>query len=135
MAAAADSKAAAADSSRVASLRPPYPTGPWICFNSWATQAGGQAGGWDGQGAGYHGGPSTTGGWSEQGLLGLAPQQAHTAFALSQFSQAPTPSWDLACLITALQQMSVQGSSPWVMDTGATTHMHSSEGILFSRTP
>ena len=52
-----------------------------------------------------------------------------------QFSQALVPSWDQAGLTAALQQMSVQGSSPWVMDTGATTHMHSSEGILLSRTP
>ena len=115
--------------------RPPYPTGPWLCFNPWAAQLGGQAGAWTGQGASYRGAPFTTGGWSGQGLLGSAPQQAHTAFAPSQFSQAPAPSWDQAGLVAALQQMSLQGSSPWVMDTGATTHMHSSEGILFSRTP
>jgi len=96
---------------------------------------GGQAGGWPGQGSGYRASPSAAGGWSGQGLLGPAPQQAYTAFAPSQFSQGLAPSWDQAGLIAALQQMSVQGSSPWVLDTSATTHMHSSEGILLSRTP
>ena len=31
--------------------------------------------------------------------------------------------------------MQLQGSSPWVMDSGASTHMHSSDGILLSRSP
>ena len=35
----------------------------------------------------------------------------------------------------ALQQLQLQGSSPWVMDSGASTHMHSSDGILLSRSP
>jgi hypothetical protein len=41
--------------------------------------------------------------------------------------------WDQAGLIAALQQMSVQGTSPWVMDSGATSHMTSSDGILRRR--
>jgi len=36
--------------------------------------------------------------------------------------------------MAALQQMSLQGDT-WVMDTSASTHMHSSEGILLSRLP
>jgi hypothetical protein len=34
--------------------------------------------------------------------------------------------------VAALQQMALQGNQ-WVMDTGASTRMHSSEGILLSR--
>ena len=40
----------------------------------------------------------------------------------------------MTSLVAALQQMSLQGDT-WVMDTGASTHMHSSEGILHSRLP
>ena len=40
----------------------------------------------------------------------------------------------MAGLVAALQQMSLQGDT-WVMDTSASTHMHSSEGILLSRLP
>jgi hypothetical protein len=36
--------------------------------------------------------------------------------------------------VAAIQQMALQGD-PWVMDTGASTHMHSSDGILLSRLP
>jgi hypothetical protein len=43
--------------------------------------------------------------------------------------------WDQAGLIAALNQMSLQGSSPWVLDTGATSHMSSSAGILLSCLP
>jgi len=38
-------------------------------------------------------------------------------------------------LIAALNQMAIQGSNPWVMDTGATSHMSSNDGILLSRLP
>jgi hypothetical protein len=78
------------------------------------------------------------------GLLGSGPSQAHTAFAPLQYSPAsfaaPSPaqqqqSWDQAGLIAALQQMSVQGFSPWILDSGASSHMTSSDGILLRRTP
>ncbi|XP_039797814.1 uncharacterized protein LOC120662811 [Panicum virgatum] len=105
--------------------RGPTPTSPWVCFSPWGTP-GGQ--GWSSVGGG--------GSWRGQGVLGPAPQQAYTAFAPLQFStppqqqqyQQPTQTWDQAGLIAALQQMQLQGSSPWVMDSGASTHMHSSDG-------
>ena len=72
--------------------------------------------------------------------------QAHTAFAPPQVSTpapapadypAPCPSmmgaWDQACLIAALNQMVGHRDSPWVLDTGATSHMSSNDGILLSR--
>jgi hypothetical protein len=70
--------------------------------------------------------------------------QAHTAFAPAQLSgathSAPPPKqqqggWDQAGLIAALNQMSLQGSAPWVLDTSATSHTSSSDGILQSRLP
>jgi hypothetical protein len=36
--------------------------------------------------------------------------------------------------VAAIQQMALQGDA-WVMDTGASTHMHSSDGILLSCLP
>ena len=72
--------------------------------------------------------------------------QAHTAFAPPQVSTpapapagypAPCPSmmgaWDQAGLIAALNQMVEQRNSPWVLDTGATSHMSSNDSILLSR--
>jgi hypothetical protein len=63
------------------------------------------------------------------------PQHAHTAFAPPQFSAAGAPSggWNTANLIAALNQMAVQDSPSWVMDSGATSHMSSNDGILLSR--
>jgi hypothetical protein len=70
--------------------------------------------------------------------------QAHTAFAPAQLfgatHSAPPPQqqqgdWDQAGLIAALNQMSLQGSASWVLDTGATSHTSSSDGILQSRLP
>jgi hypothetical protein len=43
--------------------------------------------------------------------------------------------WDQAGLVAALQQMSLQGNNQRVMDTSASTHMHSSDGILLSHSP
>ena len=94
--------------------RAPNPTGPWICFNPWGS-------------AGGNGGQQTRGGQQRgggSGLLGSNPQ-AHTA--VQQGSSQP--SFDTAGLLAALQQMSMNGDA-WVMDTGASTHMNSSEGIL-----
>jgi hypothetical protein len=42
--------------------------------------------------------------------------------------------FDTAGLTAAIQHLSMQGNA-WVMDTGASTHMHSSDGILLSRLP
>jgi hypothetical protein len=37
----------------------------------------------------------------------------------------------VAGLTAAIRQLVMQGNA-WVMDTGASTHMHSSDGILLS---
>jgi hypothetical protein len=101
------------------------PASPWVCFSPWTGQQGGQP--WTGQT------------WRAPGVLGSAPQ-AHTAFAPLHVSppaphvpQSSAPSWDQAVLIAALQQMSMQDSSPWVMDSGASAHMSSNDGILLHR--
>jgi len=114
------------------------PMGPWVCFNPYAPQGptGQQAGGsWQGGQGGWssgHGGWQGVQGGRTPGLLGANPQ-AHTAFAPAQVS---TPQmWDQAGLIAALNQMALQNSNSWVMDSGATSHMHSSDGILLSRHP
>ena len=57
-----------------------------------------------------------------------------------QYSMPAPPSqqqqWDPTALVAALNQMSMnQGGAPWVMDTGATAHMHSHDGILTFRSP
>ncbi|XP_066344408.1 uncharacterized protein [Miscanthus floridulus] len=111
--------------------RPPaLPAAPWYCYPPWT--------------AGVHQQPWRPPAWGGPGVLGAFPSaQAHTVLAPAQFSgtatSAPPPQqqggWDQAGLIAALNQMSLQGSSPWVLDTGATTHMSSSDGILLSRLP
>ena len=72
------------------------------------------------------------------GILGSSPQ-AHTAFAplqaSSSSSNTSTSTWDAAGLIAALQNMQLQGNSPWVVDSGASTHMTSSDGMLTQRLP
>ncbi|WVZ90303.1 LOW QUALITY PROTEIN: hypothetical protein U9M48_036613, partial [Paspalum notatum var. saurae] len=99
----------------------PQPTGPWICINPSLLQYGAGSGG--------------AGGWrsTAPGLLG-PPPQAQTAFAPLQASTAPQ-TWDQAGLIAALNQLSFQNPGPWVLDSGATSHMSSSDGILHSRLP
>lgn len=84
--------------------------------------------------------PGASGGFGGQprryqgGLLGAAPQ-ANTAFAPTP-APSGVPTWDQAGLIAALQQLTTQGASPWVVDSGATSHMTASDGILFqSQTP
>ena len=104
---------------------------PWLCYPPWT--------------AAPHQQPWRPPAWGGSGVLGAPPPaQAHTAFAPAQFSGATNSSlpphqqqggWDQAGLIAALNQMSLQGSSPWVFDTGATAHMSSSDGILLSRLP
>nr|ABA94365.1 retrotransposon protein, putative, unclassified [Oryza sativa Japonica Group] len=105
----------------------PRPTGPWVCFNPWAVQQ--QQSPWR---------PSNS-----AGLLGPYPQ-AHTTFAGPYVSppmpglppiQQSQPNWDQAGLIAALNQLSVQSPSPWVLDTEATSHMSSTDGILVTRLP
>jgi transposase InsO family protein len=72
------------------------------------------------------------------GILGSSPQ-AHTAFASLQASSSSsntsTSTWDAAGLIAALQNMQLQGNSPWVVDSDASTHMTSSDGMLTQRLP
>jgi hypothetical protein len=102
----------------------PQPAGPWVCYNPWAIQ-------WPSQQQQQWGAPFAP------------PPQAHTAFSPTQFSTAggplvyaPPGSWDQTSLIAALNQMAIQGgSAPWVMDSGATSHMSSNDGILLSRLP
>jgi hypothetical protein len=98
------------------------PAGQWICFSSWTQQ--GTTGGQHQSGQGWAG----QGRRGQQGLLGNMPQ-AHTAFAPVQVSP-PGQSVDAAGLMAALQQMSMEGNSGWVVDTGASAHMSSSDGIL-----
>jgi hypothetical protein len=104
-------------------VRTTPPAGPWFCFNPWtASGAGGQ---WPSHGGQWRPSPAP-------GLLGASPQ-AHTAFAPPQPSPAPT--WDQQGLITALNQLAVQGHGGWVVDSGATSHMASDGGILLTSLP
>ena len=70
---------------------------------------------------------------------GAAPSGTHclrTVANVASCSGYPAPGgWDQAGLIAALNQMALQGANPWVLDTGATSHMSSNDGILFSRLP
>lgn len=88
-------------------------------------------------GSGAPGGPGAPAG-RNQGILGPSPQ-AHTAFAPLQASSSgsntSTSTWDAAGLIAALQNMQLHGNSPWVVDSGASTHMTSSDGMLTQRLP
>jgi hypothetical protein len=115
----------------------PQPAGPWVCYNPWAAPWPNQQQSWA---------PSQQQSWapSQQQSWASPPPtpQAHAAFAPAQFSAAAAPSpygpsggWDQANLIAALNQMAIQGQSPWVMDSGATSHMSSNDGILLSRLP
>ena len=112
--------------------RAPNPTGPWICINPWGQQQG-QAGGSSGSGGGGQTWRAANSGQQRggPGLLGSSPQ-AHTA--ISDQQSAGPQYFDTAGLMAALQQMSLQGDA-WVMDTGASTHMHSSKGIIHSHLP
>nr|XP_015611142.1 uncharacterized protein LOC107278842 [Oryza sativa Japonica Group] len=98
----------------------PRPGGPWVCFNPWPVQ---QQAPWR---------PTGTG----AGLLGPYPQ-AHTAFTGPYVSpptlgwppvQSVQPTWDQQGLVAALNQLSVNSPNPWVLDTGATSHMSSTDG-------
>jgi hypothetical protein len=82
----------------------PNSSGLWICINLQALQGalgGGNGGQWRG-GQGVHG----------------PPLQTNTAFGSS------STSWDAAGLTAAIQETVMQGNA-WVMDTAASTHMHS----------
>ena len=114
--------------------RSPAPAAPWYCYPPWTAGVHQQP--WRPQP------PATNQAWHGPRVLGTFPQaQAHTAFAPAQFSDTSAPSpqqhggWDQAGLVAALNQMSLQGPSPWVLDTGATAHMSSSDGILLSHLP
>jgi hypothetical protein len=111
---------------------PRFPAAPWYCYPPWTVGVHQQP--WRP--------PAPTPAWRSPGILGPFTQaQAHTALAPVQSSDNPAPpmaaqgGWDQAGLIAALNQMSLQGSSPWVLDTGATAHMSSSDGILLSHLP
>ncbi|WVZ96184.1 hypothetical protein U9M48_041853, partial [Paspalum notatum var. saurae] len=109
----------------------PRPTGPWVCFGPWT-------------------GPQPAPAWrpSAPGLLGPYPQ-ANTAFAGPQTSQPRRLLVSTGCRLAATagaklgpggsdccpSKHAAAGRGPRVMDTGATSHMTSSDGILLSRTP
>jgi hypothetical protein len=98
-----------------------FPGAPWVCVNPWAFP-----------GSGASGFPRNFG----PGLLGSHPQQqAHTAFAPSQLSVPSTPQWDPSGFVAVMNQLSMQPSDGWVVDTGASQHMASNDGILLSRSP
>ena len=100
----------------------PRPTGPWFCFSPGATSynaPGFQQDDSQGSGGWRAGAPS---------LLGQPPQ-AHAAYVPAQ-----APTWDQAGLIAALNQMALQNGG-WVVDSGASGHMSSTDGILLSRLP
>ena len=86
-------------------------------------------------GSGAPGGPGAQAG-RNPGILGPSPQ-ANTAFAPLQTSSSgsntSTSTWDAAGLIAALQNMQLQGD--WIVDSGASTHMTSSAGMLTQRLP
>ena len=86
-------------------------------------------------GYGVPGGPGGQAG-RNSGILG-PPPQANTAFAPLQTSSSgsntSTSTWDAAGLIAALQNMQLQGD--WIVDSGASTHMSSSAGMLTQRLP
>jgi hypothetical protein len=75
------------------------PTGPWVYMNPWVV-------------------------WAPQQQQWRPPPaplpQAHTSFAPPSTSGG----WDQGALIASLNQMALQGgASPWVLDTGATSHV------------
>jgi len=99
-------------SSQGGSHGPPQPAGPWVSFSPW----GGYQQQWR-----PHSGPDVLG----------TPPQAHTAFAAAQYSDGALPPqpqpgagpWNQARLVAALNQLSFQGSNPWVLDKDASTHV------------
>jgi hypothetical protein len=66
--------------------------------------------------------------WAQPGPHGCQPTGHFAA------PPPPSPVWDQAGLIAALNQMALQNSG-WVMDSSATSHMHNTDGILLSRQP
>ncbi|KAI4365563.1 hypothetical protein MLD38_021538 [Melastoma candidum] len=109
--------------------QPPLPpSGSWVMMAPWASAP------WAGT---QHGRP---------GLLEPRPvQPAQHVFNVQQSSPAsvagsdvPLPAaWDQAGLLAALNNLHTQGqpNGGWVMDTGATSHMVSSDGTLRSSRP
>ncbi|BAF23229.2 Os08g0236200 [Oryza sativa Japonica Group] len=64
-------------------------------------------------------------------LHGALPAIPATVLAsLARWPPMPQvqPNWDQAGLVAALNQLSVNSPSPWVLDTGATSHMSSTDG-------
>jgi hypothetical protein len=81
--------------------------------------------------SGAPGGPGAKAG-RNPGKLGPSPQ-ANTAFTPLQASSSGSNTWNAAGLIAALQNMELQGD--WIVDSGASTHMTSSAGMLTQRLP
>jgi hypothetical protein len=80
---------------------------------------------------------------TDAGLLGSAPsvfQSAYnTTYAPLQMPSAsvlpPPAQWDQAALVAALNNMAPPSQARWVMDSGATSHMSSDNGIVPSLIP
>ena len=104
-------------SSRAPTPQGVAPLGQWFCVNPWAAL----------QGTSQWHPPAPS-------ILGQHLQE-HTVFAPSQVSPPTAPSWDQAGLIAAMNQAALQGPGNWIMDTGATSHIASNDGMLLSRLP
>nr|CAE05417.1 OSJNBa0035I04.5 [Oryza sativa Japonica Group]CAE05956.3 OSJNBb0088C09.15 [Oryza sativa Japonica Group] len=91
-------------------------------------------------GGGFGGRPGQQQPWRapSAGILGPYPQ-AHTAFTGPYSSPPPAgsvqPAWDQAGLVAALNGMTLHNPNSWVLNTGATSHMSSIDGILVTRLP
>lgn len=55
-------------------------------------------------------------------------------YAPAPSSATPSSKWDSAGLITAMNNLSLQVLGDWIMDSGATSHMTSDDGILSNPT-
>ncbi|XP_062187900.1 uncharacterized protein LOC133891196 [Phragmites australis] len=111
---------------------PTPPSGPWVLMAPWASApwAGPQlwAASWRPAGGPRFLGPRPTAQAQHAFHTQLAPPAS-----VAGSEAPPQPAWDQASLVAALNNLHVQGQSSggWVMDTGATSHMASSDGSTF----
>lgn len=108
------------------------PSGPWLYINLTALQqAGLQV--WQVPGSGILGrAPSAQAYHTTYAPLQLpAPTPPPTATTIAS-SSSGTPEWDPTGLIAALNSLSPSG---WVIDTGASSHMASEEGVFLCLLP
>ncbi|XP_073360763.1 uncharacterized protein [Aegilops tauschii subsp. strangulata] len=87
--------------------------------------------------------PVAAGAPSPQWLPGVVPVPAHPPYSapIGPGAAAPRPAWDQSALVHALNNLHVQQQQPpapsaeWYLDSGASTHMASSSGMLSSSRP